>query len=50
MYINFNEKQKKEFRDIKEDIEEKVKEYVTYRIQECKLQNGFNPTILNSKI
>jgi hypothetical protein len=50
MYINFNEKQKKESRDIKEDIEEKVKEYVTYRRQECKLQNGFNPTIINSKI
>ena len=50
MYINFNEKQKKESLDIKEDIEEKVKEYVTYRRQECKLQNGFNPTIINSKI
>lgn len=50
MYINFNEKQKKESRDIKEDIEEKVKEYVTYRRQECKLQNGFNPIIINSKI
>jgi len=50
MYINFNENQKKESRDIKEDIEEKVKEYVTYRRQECKLQNGFNPTIINSEI
>jgi hypothetical protein len=41
---------KKESREIKEDIEEKVKEYVTYRRQECKLQNGFNPTIINSEI
>lgn len=50
MYVDFNKKQKKESRDIKEDIEEKIKEYVTYRKQECKLQNGFNPNIINSEI
>jgi len=50
MYVDFNKKQKKESRDIKEDIEEKIKEYMTYRKQECKLQNGYNPNIINSDI
>ncbi len=50
MYINFNQKQKKESRDIKENIEEKVAEYITYRNQECKLTNGYNPEIKNSNI
>ena len=50
MYINFNNKQKKDPREIKEDIEEKIKEYVTYRKQECKLSNGFNPDIINSEV
>lgn len=50
MYINFNDKQKKDPREIKEDIEEKIKEYVTYRKQECKLSNGFNPDIINSEV
>lgn len=50
MYVDFNKKQQKDNREVKEDIEEKIKEYVTYRKQECKLQNGFNPNIINSEI
>jgi len=50
MYIEFNNKQKKETREVKEDIEEKVKEYITYRKQETRLYNGYNPDILNSEI
>lgn len=50
MYINFNKKQKKEEREIKDDFTEKVNEYVNYRSQECKLNNGFNPEIINSQI
>lgn len=50
MYIDFNKKQQKEPRDIKEDIEEKIKEYITYRKQECKLTNGFNPDVINSEV
>ena len=50
MYINFNIKQKKESREIKNDIEEKVKEYITYRTHECKLTNGYNPEIINSSV
>ena len=50
MYIEFNNKQKKEAREVKEDIEEKVKEYITYRKQETRLYNGYNPDILNSEI
>jgi hypothetical protein len=50
MYVNFNNKQKKDNRDVKGDIEEKIKEYITYRKQECKLPNGFNPDIINSDV
>jgi hypothetical protein len=50
MYVNFNKKQKKDERDIKPDIKEKIQEYVFYRNQECKLPNGFNPEIQNSDI
>lgn len=50
MYVDFNKKQKKDNREVKGDIEEKIKEYVIYRKQECKLQNGFNPNIINSEI
>lgn len=50
MYINFNIKQKKESREIKNDIEEKLKEYITYRTHECKLTNGYNPDIINSSV
>ena len=50
MYVNFNKKQKKDERDIKPDIKEKIQEYVFYRNQECKLPNGFNPEIQNSEI
>jgi DNA-directed RNA polymerase subunit RPC12/RpoP len=50
MYINFNIKQKKASREIKDDIEEKVKEYITYRTHECKLTNGYKPDIINSNI
>ena len=50
MYINFNAKQKKEDREVKEDFSEKLNEYINYRSQECKLNNGFNPEIINSKV
>lgn len=50
MYVNFNNKQKKEKRDVKTNIEEKIKEYVNYRKQESTLPNGYNPDILNSTI
>ena len=50
MYIEFNNKQKKEAREVKEEISEKVKEYMTYRQQETRLYNGYNPNILNSEI
>lgn len=50
MYIEFNNKQKKGVREVKEEISEKVKEYMTYRQQETRLYNGYNPDILNSDI
>jgi hypothetical protein len=50
LYINFNNNQKKEKREIKVNIEEKIEEYKSYRIDECRLHNGFNPDIINSKI
>lgn len=50
MYLNFNKKQKKEEREIKEDFNEKLNEYVNYRSQECKLNNGFSPEIINSHV
>jgi hypothetical protein len=50
LYINFNNNQKKEKREIKVNIEEKIEEYTSYRIDECRLHNGFNPDIINSKI
>jgi uncharacterized C2H2 Zn-finger protein len=49
MYIEFNNKQKKDKRKVEENINEKVKEYVNYRDVECKLPNGFNPPIVNSE-
>ena len=50
MYVNFNAKQKKEKREVKEDFTEKVNEYIHYRTQECKLNNGFNPEIINPQV
>lgn len=50
MYINFNKKQKKEEREIKEEFNEKLNEYISYRTQECKLNNGYNPDIINSQV
>lgn len=50
LYINFNKKQKKDSRIIKDSFPEKVEEYKDYRINECKLNNGFNPNIINSEI
>ena len=35
MYVNFNAKQKKEKREVKEDFTEKLNEYTNYRTQEC---------------
>ena len=50
LYINFNDKQKKDKREIKVNLEEKIQEYKTYRINECRLHNGYNPEIMNSQI
>jgi hypothetical protein len=50
MYINFNDKQKKDKRKVEEDITDKYTEYINYRTQECKLNNGYNPDIINSQI
>jgi hypothetical protein len=50
LYINFNDKQKKEKREIKVNLEEKIQEYKTYRTNECRLHNGYNPEIINSQI
>ena len=50
LYINFNDKQKKEKREIKVNLEEKIEEYKTYRNNECRLHNGYNPKIINSQI
>ncbi len=50
MYINFNKKQKKEEREVKDEFNEKLNEYISYRTQECKLNNGFNPEIMNSQV
>jgi hypothetical protein len=50
IYINFNKKQKKEEREIKLNFLEKVDEYKEYRTNECKLNNGYVPEIINSKI
>ena len=35
---------------IKNDNYEKLNEYINYRTQECKLNNGFNPDIENSNL
>jgi hypothetical protein len=48
LYINFNEKQKKEAREIKSTFEEKIIEYKNYRKEECTLENGFLPNVVNS--
>ncbi len=50
MYINFNQNQKKEEREVKSNIEDKLKEYLNYRNEECKLSNGYTPEIKNSEI
>jgi hypothetical protein len=50
LYINFNDKQKKEKREIKVNLDEKIQEYKTYRTNECRLHNGYNPEIINSQI
>jgi hypothetical protein len=50
LYKNFNNLQKKEPREIKNTFSEKVKEYNDYRNDECKLNNGFVPEIINSTV
>lgn len=50
LYKNFNNLQKKESRDIKNTFAEKVDEYTNYRTEECKLNNGYSPEIINSEI
>lgn len=50
LYINFNNKQKKESRPVKITIEDKIKEFKKYRDQETRLHNGYNPNIINSQV
>ena len=49
MYINFNKEQNKAERDIKETFKEKLNEYINYRNQECRLENGYTPNFINSQ-
>jgi hypothetical protein len=50
LYLDFNKRQKKENRSIQGNFTEKLVEYKYYRDNECKLNNGFNPKIINSEI
>lgn len=50
MYVNFNKKQNKQEREKMEELDDKISEYRNFRKKECKLNNGFNPEIINSKI
>jgi DNA-directed RNA polymerase subunit RPC12/RpoP len=50
LYIQFNKNQKKENREIKINILDKINEYKNYRNNECRLSNGFTPNIINSSI
>jgi hypothetical protein len=50
LYIKFNIEQKKQSRPIKVLFNEKLKEYIEYRKEECKLNNGYIPDINNSNI
>lgn len=50
LYINFNKNQKKNDREIKEEFEQKILEYQNYRKQECRLNNGYSPDIIDSNI
>jgi hypothetical protein len=50
LYINFNNKQKKETRPVQVKFEDKIKEFIDYRNQETRLHNGYNPEIINSNI
>jgi len=50
LYVNFNNKQKKEPRPIQIKFEDKIKEFIDYRNQETRLHNGYNPEIINSNI
>jgi hypothetical protein len=47
LYINFNKEQKKQEREIKPSFNEKVNEYKNYRKEECTLNNGILPEIIN---
>ena len=46
----FNNNQKKDNRDIKDNISDKIYEYKEYRNNECKLDNGYVPPIINGII
>ncbi len=50
LYIKFNKDQKKEDREVKLNILDKINEYKNYRENECRLSNGFIPEIINSNI
>ncbi len=49
MYIDFNDKQNKPERKVKDTFDEKLDEYLNYRNKECTLGNGFTPEIINSQ-
>lgn len=50
LYIKFNKNQKKSEREVELNIFDKIKEYKQYRENECRLSNGYIPTIINSQI
>jgi hypothetical protein len=47
MYLEFNKKQKKQPREIKTSYNEKMDEFINYRNAECRLNNGYIPTIID---
>ena len=52
LYLKFNNKQNKTTRCVSDntDILDRIKEYRDYRKNECRLANGFDPEIVNSRI
>ena len=47
MYLEFNKKQKKQPREVKATYKEKMDEFINYRNEECKLNNGYIPNIID---
>ena len=50
LYIKFNKNQKKEERQVKLNILDKINEYKNYRTNECRLSNGYIPNVINSEV